>query len=163
MKNPKENPSGQSSGEPSKLIIDESWKEKAQKEKEKLADAAAAAAGQAPKQLPAASFLALVEDLALRVMLSLGQFRDPMTGEVYLDLEAAKYAIDLLGVLEQKTKGNLEPSEEAALKEVLHNLRLTFVHVSKSAAALGAQAAPPEGAPEQKPKEPEKPAPKIIY
>jgi hypothetical protein len=65
-------------------------------------------------------------------MLSLGQIMNPNTGEVYLDLDAAKYAIDLLAVLEEKTKGNLDATELATLREVLHNLRLLFVHVARN-------------------------------
>ncbi len=122
---------------------DEGWKEKAKKEKEKLADSAGAGTGREGGELPPASILGLIEDLALRSMMALGQFRDPGTGEVYLDLEGAKYTIDLLSVLEQKTKGNLDPTEEGALKDLLHNLRLTFVHVSKQAAAM--MAAQPAG------------------
>jgi hypothetical protein len=126
---------------------DEGWKEKAKKEKEKLADTAGAGTGREGGQLPPASILGLIEDLALRSMMALGQFRDPATGEVYLDLEGAKYTIDLLSVLEQKTKGNLDPTEEGALKDLLHNLRLTFVHVSKQAAAMMAAQGAGPGAP----------------
>jgi hypothetical protein len=107
---------------------DESWKERAHKEKEKLS---ARAATERP-QMPPASFLGLLEELAIRAMLSLGQVHDPISGEVSLNLEGAKYAIDLLGILEAKTKGNLEPAEAAAVADLLHNLRLSFVQISKN-------------------------------
>jgi hypothetical protein len=141
---------------------DESWKEKAQKEKEKLASKEKESAG--PQQLPPASFLGLVEDLALRAMMALGQFRDPGTNEVYLDLEGAKYVIDLLAVLETKTKGNLDANEAAAVKDLLHNLRMTFVHISKTVAAAEAAQAAGElkAGPKPAAAAPEKPGPKII-
>jgi hypothetical protein len=106
---------------------DESWKEKAQREKEKLASEA----GDRGARMPPASFLGLLEELSLRTMLALGQLREPATGGVYFDLEAAKYAIDLLGVLEEKTKGNLDPGEKAALEDALHTLRLIFVQAAR--------------------------------
>jgi len=153
---------------------DESWKEKAKREKEKLADDANARAQEAlDRQLPSASFLGLVEDFTMRAMFALGQIREPGTQEVYLDLEGAKYVIDLLDVLEQKTKGNLDANEAQALHTVLHNLRLTFVQVSRMAAS--AVAAEMErnpaasGKPGAKPDAPaagpgpQKPGPKIIY
>lgn len=120
---------------------DEGWKEKARREKEKLAEAAAQGAAEA-RELPAASFLGLLEDLAVRVMFALGQLREPGSQEVYLDLEGAKYHIDLLGILEAKTKGNLDATEAATLKELLTNLRAAFVQISRSvgAAVIAAQA-----------------------
>lgn len=145
---------------------DETWKEKAQREKEKLARETAGEGGRPP---PEASFLALVEELSLRAMLALGQLQNPATGEVYFDLGAAKYSIDLLGVLEQKTKGNLDPTEKAALADVLHTLRLVFVQASRNPPVAsdpgglpgGGRAAPGEGPPGG-PDE-GKPGPKIIY
>jgi hypothetical protein len=117
---------------------DETWKEKAQKEKRKLADDAEAGGHY---DLPAPSFLGIVEELSVRALLALGQLSNPATEEVYFDLESAKYMIDLLGILEEKTKGNLTVSEKAALEQVLHGLRLTFVQAGRNAPAM-------EGTPE---------------
>ncbi|MBI4607231.1 MAG: DUF1844 domain-containing protein [Planctomycetes bacterium] len=154
--------------EPQEKKADESWKEKARREKEKLAEMEAQAAMR--EQLPPASFLGIIEDIALRAMLSLGQMRDPATGEVYIDLEGARYTIDLLAVLEQKTRGNLEPNEERALKDLIQNLRLVFVQVaralSSAAGPAGAGGGPRPGAGPAPGGAagpgPEKPAPKII-
>ena len=82
--------------------------------------------------MPPASFLGLLEELAVRAMLGLGQILDPISGEASINLEGAKYAIDLLGILEAKTKGNLEPAESAAVADLLQNLRLSFVQISKN-------------------------------
>jgi len=49
------------------------------------------------------------------------------------DLEMAKYNIDMLEALEEKTKGNLTPQEEKALKSTLNELRMGYVQVSEAA------------------------------
>lgn len=143
---------------------DESWKAKAQKEKEKLLEAEA----EADRKLPPASFHGLVDELALRALLALGQFGNPSTGEVYLDLESAKYAIDLLAVLQEKTKGNIDEEEKGHLEDALQQLRLVFVQVSRLPAgsprgpgprAGGSSGAVPPGASTPG----EKPGPKIIF
>lgn len=121
---------------------DESWKEKARREKERLAEAEEKGKVEAA-ELPPASFGALLEEQVLRAMVGLGQLVDPASGQpAGVDLGVAKYAIDMLGVLEAKTRGNLDPDEARALGETLHSLRLAFVHVSRAAAG---RPAPPAG------------------
>ena len=61
------------------------------------------------------------------VMVHLGKITHPVTGKVERDLETAKFLIDLLGVMEVKTKGNLSGDEQRLLGGVLTNLRLNFV------------------------------------
>jgi hypothetical protein len=61
------------------------------------------------------------------VMVHLGKITHPMTGKVERDLDTAKFLIDLLGVMEVKTKGNLSGDEQRLLGGVLTNLRLNFV------------------------------------
>jgi len=131
MTSASENPETPSTGKKT----DETWKEKAQREKERLADSPRT---EREHRLPPASFLGIVEELSVRAMLALGQLRNPATGEVYLDLEAAKYAVDLLGVLEQKTTGQLDAVEQRALGDALHTLRLLFVQVSRNPPAVDA-------------------------
>lgn len=116
-------------------VVDETWKDEARREKEKLAGEPDP---HAMRELPEASFLGLVEELSLRVMFALGQIPNPVTGTQEIDLPAAKYTIDLLGVLEEKTRGNLSQGESEALVELLQRLRLSFVQYSRQ---------PPSGAP----------------
>ncbi len=113
--------------------VDESWKDevarekqRAQREKEKDASqrARAAQTGFPPVQ---ASFAMLITELAMQATLFLGEIPDPETNEPIEDLNRAKYLIDELGVLEQKTAGNLTPDEERALKNVLYELRMKYV------------------------------------
>jgi hypothetical protein len=57
----------------------------------------------------------------------LGEIPDPETNEPIEDLNRAKYLIDELGMLEEKTAGNLTPDEARALKSILYELRMKFV------------------------------------
>jgi hypothetical protein len=61
------------------------------------------------------------------VMIHLGKLVHPGTGKIERDLEAARMSIDLLGMLEAKTKGNLLADDERLLGQVLTTLRLNFV------------------------------------
>lgn len=124
-----------------RLHIDSDWKAQAQAEKERLAEREAARASrpeaghEGEGELPPADFRTLVATLASQAMMGLGAYGDPKTGRVVIDVVGAQFAIDLLGVLELKTKGNLSEEEATELKEVLQHLRARFVHVAKLVAA----------------------------
>jgi hypothetical protein len=60
--------------------------------------------------------------LATQAMINMGEIPDPLTREAKNDLEGASMFVQLLEVLESKTKGNLTPQEEAFLVEVKDNL-----------------------------------------
>ncbi|MHC4600905.1 MAG: DUF1844 domain-containing protein [Planctomycetota bacterium] len=81
-----------------------------------------------PGGLPEASFVMMVAGLSTQVMLNLGEIANPVTGESRVDLTHAKYNIDLLGVLKEKTQGNLTAEEERALDLTLYELRVKYVH-----------------------------------
>lgn len=61
------------------------------------------------------------------VMIHLGKMVHPASGQVERDLDAARVSIDLLGMMEAKTKGNLLPEDERLIGQVLTTLRLNFV------------------------------------
>jgi len=84
----------------------------------------------APAQ-PRGAFALLVQMLAMPAYASLGLVPDPATGRQRVDRRAAREMIDLLGVLEQKTRGNLSFEESNFLSRVLYDLRLAFVEVSR--------------------------------
>jgi hypothetical protein len=121
-----------------KVIIDEDWKEQAKKEKEVLAaqekaekeEAKEPAAQRGP--LPKGDFAALVSMLVTQALFSLGALavegeekkREP-------DLELAKYNIDMLETLEERTKGNLSEQEEKALANMLGQVRMVYVQASE--------------------------------
>jgi len=114
-------------GDKPKIIVDEDWKSQAQAEKEELArkQAEKKHSEDASQELPPASFAMLVSSLATQAMVSLG--RIPIEGKLIKQLDLAKHHIDLLTVIEEKTKGNLTAEEEGMLTNVLHELRMDFV------------------------------------
>ena len=111
------------------LHTDDDWKEQARREKERLAQELASEPSQ--EELPPASISGLVEELSWRALLCLGQVADPRTGEGFVDLPSARYVVELLEVLEKKTKGNLDKEEEHYLGDVVHNLRIAYVEVAR--------------------------------
>ncbi len=80
------------------------------------------------------SFTSLVLSLATTAAVHFGDLADPATGGRAVNLEGARQMIDLLGVLEQKTRGNLTPEERAVLEQVLFELRLRYVEAQRAAA-----------------------------
>ena len=122
-----------------KIIIDEDWKAQAQKEKDVLAAQEKAEqeaqAEKKPTQLPPADFAGLVSMLTTQAFFSLGILRTQDDKDVPVDLNLAKYNIDMLEVLEQKTKGNITDDEQKLLENALHQLRMAFVKVSQKQGA----------------------------
>jgi hypothetical protein len=88
--------------------------------------------------LPAIDFSMLVLSLSQTALMHLGEAPHP-EGEPAAppNLPLARQTIDLLGVLQEKTKGNLTGPEEHLLDQVLYDLRLRFVELSKRAAGGG--------------------------
>lgn len=124
--------------EEKKIIIDEDWKAQARKEKEQLKEQESAekvASGQAEQEeqaaLPPADFSGLVSVLASQAFYALGVFRLDEKDEREPDFTLAKFNIDLLGLLEEKCKGNLSDDESKMLKATLDQLRMTFVQLTK--------------------------------
>jgi len=72
-------------------------------------------------------FETLLRSFAGTAMLQLGLVEDPVHGRIPPDLEAARETIDMLGLLEEKTRGNVTPSEQRFLEDVLYQLRVSFV------------------------------------
>jgi len=73
------------------------------------------------------SFLSLVMSLASNAAANLGMMPHPVTGETGVDLQTAKHWIDVLGMLEHKTKGNLDRQEAQTLETLLADLRMQYV------------------------------------
>ena len=78
-------------------------------------------------EFPPASFEILISALATEAMMGMGQIPHPVSGKPEPNLSQARYAIDMLEVLQTKTKGNLEDGEENALRDLLHQLRMSFI------------------------------------
>lgn len=88
------------------------------------------AAGSGRANPPPADFAGLVIGLATSAFIHMGEADEGEGSQAGPDLAAAKHAIDLLAVLQAKTKGNLEQEEEALLNTLLYDLRLKFVQAS---------------------------------
>ena len=76
-----------------------------------------------------ASFVTLAMSIAGTAAMSLGLAPNPQTGKGEMNLQMARFNIDLLDMLEQKTKGNLQKEENDFLSRVLADLKLKFVEV----------------------------------
>ena len=78
-------------------------------------------------QLPKIDFPTFVISLNSSALVQLGVLADPTTGEKSKNLSLAKQTIDLLGMLEEKTQGNLSAEEGNMLKSILYDLRILYV------------------------------------
>lgn len=85
--------------------------------------------------VPPADFSTYVIMLANTVMMLLGQVPDPVTQQRRLDLTQAKHTVDILMMLAEKTKGNLNAEEEKLLEDVLPQLQMAYVQISRQAGA----------------------------
>ena len=92
----------------------------------------AATEGKGPSPLGAPRFLDLVQSLQMGAMVGLGMLQGPDGKRPPVDLPAAKDAIDLLGILQEKTKGNLTKEEEEILREGLYHLRMGYMAMINS-------------------------------
>lgn len=148
-----------------KIIIDNDWKSQAQAEKERLAAAErekaakekprASAAGGVGGTMglggaPAAgaeedmgegepleaNFKALLGTLITNALMYMGAFPDPQTGRAVVAPEYAKFHIDLIAVLQEKTKNNLSKEEQEQVDQSLNELRMQFVELMKAVTAM---------------------------
>ena len=123
-----------------KIIVDEDWKSQVAREKEeakeKKSDPADVDNSEAPQmgELPPASIMEFIAMFYSQAMSALGLMADPRSGEVTANRPYAKYFIDMLGVLEEKTKGNLTEDESGHLRDALHQLRMVYVQTENMAA-----------------------------
>ncbi|MHC4113932.1 MAG: DUF1844 domain-containing protein [Planctomycetota bacterium] len=120
--------------EEKKLIIDEDWKAEAKKEKEIMAkqEDEEKKAGREPQQrgpLPEGNMAAIISMLVTQAYFALGALRikGHEQEQKEPDLEMAKYNIDMLETIQEKTKGNLTESEKKILKEAIGQLRMAYV------------------------------------
>src|SRR5436190_10437239 len=95
-------------------------------------------------------FIEFVMMQAQNAALFLGQIPNPQTGKGEVNLELAKMFIDQLGMIQEKTRGNLTNEETAVLRNTLSNLQMTFVEVSQQSGGESHAASPePEPPSEQ--------------
>ncbi len=118
-----------------KLIIDEDWKQEAQREKEVLAAQEDAQKQEQEEEeahgpMPEGNFAALISMLTTQALFALGLLQIKGQKERKPDLELARYNIDMLETLQEKTKGNLTKEEQTVLANTLSELRMGYVKVA---------------------------------
>jgi hypothetical protein len=118
-----------------KIIVDEDWKAQAQAEKEKLAEevemSKEGGEDQQGRRIPPATFSTLINSLFMQSVMAMGGMQDPETGQRMVDIELAKYHIDTLSMLKEKTEGNLSEEEKQLLERALNELRMGYVSLSQ--------------------------------
>ena len=80
---------------------------------------------------PEPDFTFFVTTLSLQASIALGQIANPATSKTEEDLVQAKFLIDTLGMLQDKTKGNLNDGESKLLENLLYDLRSTYLSKEK--------------------------------
>ena len=119
-----------------KIIVDEGWKQEAQKEKEILAAQEEAQKEKEQEEdgprgsLPEGNFAALISMLTTQSLFALGLLQIKGQEKRQPDLELAQYNIEMLETLQEKTKGNLTREEEIVLANTLNDLRMGYVKVA---------------------------------
>ena len=77
--------------------------------------------------LPEIDFTHFMFSLSTSALIQLGEIEDPFTKKLVKNLPLAKQTIDLIGMLNEKTKGNLTPDEEKIMQYLLYDLRMRYV------------------------------------
>jgi len=121
--------------------VDESWKEQAEREKRAVgagaesgpagspgAGARPSGMGRVADEPLQARFDLFVSGLAMEALIAMGDVPHPTTRRQAANLPQAKYLVDLLGVIEEKTKGNLTVEEEKLLADALYQLRMRYLN-----------------------------------
>jgi len=127
--------------EEKKIIIDEDWKQQAQKEKEVLAaqeESEEKKSGDERKArgpIPRGNFAGLISMLTTQALFALGLLEVKGQEKREPDLELARYSIEMLETLQEKTKGNLTQEEQKVLENTLNELRMGYVAVSDRSAS----------------------------
>ena len=92
----------------------------------------ARSSAQSAESFPEIDFSSFIFSLSTSALLHLGEIPDPVTQKLEKDLPLARQTIDILGVLKEKTKGNLTPEEEKMLDHILADLRWRYIREAKA-------------------------------
>ncbi|HYB90887.1 MAG TPA: DUF1844 domain-containing protein [Candidatus Binataceae bacterium] len=81
---------------------------------------------------PEINFATFIVGLSTEALAALGEMPDPATGNRSRDLRAAQQLIDIIGMLRNKTRGNLDRNEEGLIDAILFDLRMKYVELAKA-------------------------------
>ena len=104
--------------------IDESWKDRADREKKVEPEQPAEKEFQM-------TFPIFVSSLGMQALVALGEMENPVTKKKETDLSQARYLIDTIEMLQEKTKGNIAKQEVQMLEDMLYQLRMVYVSKTK--------------------------------
>lgn len=106
--------------------IDESWKDNVEKEKQ--------GSGQDPQASPGieAGFPVFISSLGMQTLIALGELENPITKKKEPDLNQARYLIDIIQMLQEKTAANVTNEEKQMLENLLYQLRMLYVERAKT-------------------------------
>ncbi len=123
-----------------KIHVDTDWKAQAAAEKQRLAEQERQQAKQpggptisGAGGIPPANFETLVSTLVTQALFAMGAIPNPATGQRMQHLDLARHHIDMLGVLQEKTKGNLTEEESKMLNQTLYELRGRYIQLASAA------------------------------
>ena len=97
------------------------------REEEKIEETPRGDASAQEGPLPEIDFTSFIFSLSTSALIQLGEIQDPFTQKLVRNLPLAKQTIDLIGMLKEKTKGNLTPEEERVIEYVLYDLKMKYV------------------------------------
>lgn len=100
---------------------DKDWKEKVAEDKKKEFK-------MPPMEV---NFMMFITSLSMQAMMSLGIYPNPVTKKEEKNLDAAKYTIDTIAMIQEKTKGNLTSEESRLIDNILYDLRMKYVEANK--------------------------------
>ena len=83
------------------------------------------------ESLPEMNFSTFIISLSTQALLHLGEIANPVSGKVEVDVPLAKQMIDILGMLREKTRGNLNTGEDRLMEDILFDLRMKYVEAVK--------------------------------
>ena len=105
--------------------IDETWKDKVGHEQVQDTEKGK------EQPTPPANFSFLISSLGIQALIALGEIENPITQKKDKDISQAKYLIDTIEMLQQKTKGNLDAEEEKTVDQILFELRTKYIAANK--------------------------------
>src|SRR5262249_49404294 len=89
------------------------------------------AAARPAEPLPEINFSTFIISLSTQALMHLGEIADPLSGKEEIDLAGAKQMIDILSLLQDKTRGNLDAGEQQLVEDILYDLRMRYVDAVK--------------------------------
>jgi len=99
--------------------VDEDWKKQVDEEKKETETD--------DKTYHEPSFTIFLSSLSMQAMIALGKINNPISKEKEKNMEQARFLIDTIDIIKEKTKGNLNPQEESLINDSLFNLRMMYV------------------------------------